>query len=275
MNGRNFKSVVRKVEDLKPYDRNSRTHNEAQVAQLAESIKEFGFTNPALIDEQDTIIAGEGYAPCLVPHQHIGACPPACPSALTSALVINRYLCKTYALLLAPDFTTSLSSSSVFNQNTPPSNQSASSKSRTSDSSASSVMGSVVPIRDSLSLITKPVFSCTASTNRFASARLRTMKPSCIRSGTMPSAASTDSITSITCRSSRAKTAIRCLLLDSALGISLPSLNSASPLFTVSSFSTADHIDLTFCLKALTNGSAFSRSMTSASKPTMRYVARL
>ena len=55
-----FELVTRKVEDLVPYENNSRTHNEAQVAQLAASIKEFGFTNPVLIDEQNTIIAGEG-----------------------------------------------------------------------------------------------------------------------------------------------------------------------------------------------------------------------
>ena len=43
-----------------PYARNSRTHSDAQVAQIAASIKEFGFTNPILIDEQGGIIAGHG-----------------------------------------------------------------------------------------------------------------------------------------------------------------------------------------------------------------------
>jgi len=52
--------VTRKVADLTPYGHNSRTHSEAQVAQIAASITEFGFTNPVLIDDQDTIIAGEG-----------------------------------------------------------------------------------------------------------------------------------------------------------------------------------------------------------------------
>ena len=52
--------TIRNVTDLNPYDRNSRKHGEAQVAQIADSIKEFGFTNPVLIDEHDTIIAGEG-----------------------------------------------------------------------------------------------------------------------------------------------------------------------------------------------------------------------
>lgn len=50
----------RKVADLLPYARNSRTHDERQVAEIAASIKEFGFTNPVLIDETDTIIAGHG-----------------------------------------------------------------------------------------------------------------------------------------------------------------------------------------------------------------------
>ncbi len=52
--------AFRSVADLKTYDRNSRTHGEAQIAQIAASIREFGFNNPVLIDEQDTIIAGEG-----------------------------------------------------------------------------------------------------------------------------------------------------------------------------------------------------------------------
>ena len=49
-----------KTEALIPYALNSRTHSEKQVAQLAASIQEFGFTNPVLIDERRTIIAGHG-----------------------------------------------------------------------------------------------------------------------------------------------------------------------------------------------------------------------
>lgn len=49
-----------KIEDLIPYARNSRTHSDEQVAQVAASIKEFGFTNPVLIDADDGIIAGHG-----------------------------------------------------------------------------------------------------------------------------------------------------------------------------------------------------------------------
>ena len=48
------------VERLIPYARNSRTHSEAQVAQIAASIREFGFTNPVLIDADNGIIAGHG-----------------------------------------------------------------------------------------------------------------------------------------------------------------------------------------------------------------------
>lgn len=48
------------VEALLPYAANSRTHSDAQVAQIAASIKEFGWTNPILIDGDNCIIAGHG-----------------------------------------------------------------------------------------------------------------------------------------------------------------------------------------------------------------------
>lgn len=47
---------------LLPYARNSRTHSEEQIAQIAASIKEFGFTNPILVSEDADIIAGHGRA---------------------------------------------------------------------------------------------------------------------------------------------------------------------------------------------------------------------
>jgi ParB-like chromosome segregation protein Spo0J len=56
----NLKIEQRKVADLIPYASNSRTHSDAQVAQIAASIKEFGWTNPILIDGENTIIAGHG-----------------------------------------------------------------------------------------------------------------------------------------------------------------------------------------------------------------------
>ena len=48
------------TDKLIPYARNSRTHNDEQVAQIIASIKEFGFTNPILIDKDNVIIAGHG-----------------------------------------------------------------------------------------------------------------------------------------------------------------------------------------------------------------------
>ena len=48
------------IEALIPYARNSRTHSEEQIAQIAASIREFGFTNPVLIDSDGGIIAGHG-----------------------------------------------------------------------------------------------------------------------------------------------------------------------------------------------------------------------
>lgn len=48
------------LEKLIPYVNNSRTHSDEQVAQIAGSIKEFGFNNPVLIDAEGMIIAGHG-----------------------------------------------------------------------------------------------------------------------------------------------------------------------------------------------------------------------
>src|ERR1700720_2187101 len=48
------------IDRLIPYARNARTHSDEQVAQIAASIREFGFTNPVLVDEEGTLIAGHG-----------------------------------------------------------------------------------------------------------------------------------------------------------------------------------------------------------------------
>jgi len=50
----------RKVDALIPYARNARTHSDEQVAQIAASIKEWGWTTPVLVDEDGEIIAGHG-----------------------------------------------------------------------------------------------------------------------------------------------------------------------------------------------------------------------
>jgi ParB-like chromosome segregation protein Spo0J len=52
--------VYRQIEALTPYEKNSRTHSEEQVEQVARSISEFGFTNPILVDDAGLIIAGHG-----------------------------------------------------------------------------------------------------------------------------------------------------------------------------------------------------------------------
>jgi hypothetical protein len=54
------KIVMRSVEDLIPYARNARTHSDEQIAQIAGSIREFGFTNPVLLDGDSGILAGHG-----------------------------------------------------------------------------------------------------------------------------------------------------------------------------------------------------------------------
>lgn len=48
------------IDKLKPYDKNARTHSSEQIAQIMQSIKEFGFTNPLIIDSDFNLIAGHG-----------------------------------------------------------------------------------------------------------------------------------------------------------------------------------------------------------------------
>jgi hypothetical protein len=52
--------TTRKISELKPYEKNARKHPEAQLKQLKNSIKEFGFTAPVLVDENNLILAGHG-----------------------------------------------------------------------------------------------------------------------------------------------------------------------------------------------------------------------
>ena len=52
--------TYRPTGDLIPYARNARTHSEAQVALIPGSIREYGFTNPVLVDGENGIIAGHG-----------------------------------------------------------------------------------------------------------------------------------------------------------------------------------------------------------------------
>ena len=60
MNETKQKIEMMRTADLIPYARNSRTHSEMQVAQISGSIREFGWTNPVLIDAENGIIAGHG-----------------------------------------------------------------------------------------------------------------------------------------------------------------------------------------------------------------------
>ena len=55
-----LKIEYRSLDSLVPYSRNPRTHSEEQIAQIMASIREFGFTNPILIDSNQGIIAGHG-----------------------------------------------------------------------------------------------------------------------------------------------------------------------------------------------------------------------
>ncbi|MCG7984721.1 MAG: site-specific DNA-methyltransferase [Candidatus Thiodiazotropha lotti] len=55
-----YENQVHDISNLIPYVNNSRTHSDEQIAQIAASIEEWGFTNPVLIDEKGHIIAGHG-----------------------------------------------------------------------------------------------------------------------------------------------------------------------------------------------------------------------
>jgi len=55
-----YEHKIVQVTDLIPYALNSRDHSDLQVAQISASIREFGFTNPVLIDEDNNLIAGHG-----------------------------------------------------------------------------------------------------------------------------------------------------------------------------------------------------------------------
>lgn len=48
------------LDELQTYEKNSRIHNKEQIIQLSKSMKEFGFTNPIIIDEDNMILAGHG-----------------------------------------------------------------------------------------------------------------------------------------------------------------------------------------------------------------------
>ena len=53
-----YKIEQMRLAELRPHARNARTHSEAQIEQIAGSIREFGFRNPVLIDGEGGIIAG-------------------------------------------------------------------------------------------------------------------------------------------------------------------------------------------------------------------------
>jgi hypothetical protein len=52
--------TYRQIKELKPYKKNAKKHNKEQVEQIANSIKEFGFTQPVIIDKHDCVVAGHG-----------------------------------------------------------------------------------------------------------------------------------------------------------------------------------------------------------------------
>src|SRR5436190_21265633 len=62
-------NFLAEVSEVTPYQRNAREHSATQIAQIVTSIREFGFTNPILVDASNTLIAGHGR---LAAAQHLG-----------------------------------------------------------------------------------------------------------------------------------------------------------------------------------------------------------
>lgn len=52
--------VYKNIKDLKPYKKNAKKHNKTQIEQIANSIKEFGFTQPVVVDKDNNVVAGHG-----------------------------------------------------------------------------------------------------------------------------------------------------------------------------------------------------------------------
>lgn len=81
-----LKIEYRKVSELLPYARNARTHSDAQVSQLAASIKEFGFNNPVAIDADGMILCGHGRV-MAAQKLHMSEVPTVCLSHLSETQV--------------------------------------------------------------------------------------------------------------------------------------------------------------------------------------------
>lgn len=60
MGNKELNITYRPIKELKPYKKNAKKHNKEQVEQIANSIKEFGFTQPVIIDKHDCVVAGHG-----------------------------------------------------------------------------------------------------------------------------------------------------------------------------------------------------------------------
>ena len=60
MGNKELNITYRPIKELKPYKKNAKKHSKEQVEQIANSIKEFGFTQPVIIDKHDCVVAGHG-----------------------------------------------------------------------------------------------------------------------------------------------------------------------------------------------------------------------
>jgi ParB-like chromosome segregation protein Spo0J len=86
--------VARPIEALIPYARNARTHSDEQVALIAASLREFGWTNPVLVDAEGGIIAGHGHVMAARKLAASGAQIPNWPDAAQVPTIALEHLTK-------------------------------------------------------------------------------------------------------------------------------------------------------------------------------------
>lgn len=85
---RSLKIEYRAPSDLIAYERNARTHSPAQVRQIAQAMREFGWTNPVLLDDAGGIVAGHGRLEAAQSIWSKGGAIEGCPDGLVPCIVI-------------------------------------------------------------------------------------------------------------------------------------------------------------------------------------------
>jgi ParB-like chromosome segregation protein Spo0J len=79
--------MLKPAADLKPYERNARTHPPEQIARISDSLRRFGFVAPVLIDTDNVIVAGHGRLTAAYALWNAGVTIPRCPDGEVPVLI--------------------------------------------------------------------------------------------------------------------------------------------------------------------------------------------